>query len=236
MKQFWSLVSNDRFKVGCTGQTVHVWDQEGRELAKFKDLTYAYDCAISPSEDLFVVVTTEGRMAVYSLETCSLIKKFRFLKKDCGSSEHFCFSPDGLAFYSVENHINSLRTVLSVYDTRDFTLKKRILGDDPMLVLSSVEYDEFSDTTFLLGYFRDENSGVAARFFVAKLINDELKDLYYISENEHQFYRGYKSLELKGFTEKAKRWSSLAYHGYDLDTIEQEGHSLKKLWMHYATK
>jgi WD40 repeat protein len=234
MKQFWSLVSNDRFKVGCTGQAVHVWDQEGRELAKFKDLIYAYDCAISPKGDQFVVVTTEGCMAVYSFETCSLIKKFRFLKKDCGSSEHFCFSPDGLAFYSVENHINSLRTILSVYDTRAFTLKKKILGDDPNLVLSSIEYDKPSDTIFLLGYFRDQNSGVATRFFVAKLINDELKDLLYISEKEHQFYRGYKALERRGFTEKAKRWSSLAYHGYDLDTIEQEGHSLKKLWMHYA--
>jgi hypothetical protein len=129
-----------------------------------------------------------------------------------------------------------LRTILSVYDTRAFTLKKKILGDDPNLVLSSIEYDKPSDTIFLLGYFRDQNSGVATRFFVAKLINDELKDLLYISEKEHQFYRGYKDLERRGFTEKAKRWSSLAYHGYDLDTIEQEGHSLKKLWMHHATK
>jgi hypothetical protein len=236
MKQFWSLVSNDRFKVGCTGQTVYLLDKEGRELAKFKDLIYAYDCAISPKGDQFVVVTTEGCLAVYSLETHSLIKKFLFSKKDCGDSEHFCFSPDGLAFYNIEHHINSLRTILSVYDTRAFTLKKKILGDDPNLVLSSIEYDKPSDTIFLLGYFRDQNSGVATRFFVAKLINDELKDLLYISEKEHQFYRGYKDLERRGFTEKAKRWSSLAYHGYDLDTIEQEGHSLKKLWMHHATK
>ncbi|MBQ7847211.1 MAG: hypothetical protein IJ344_02900, partial [Clostridia bacterium] len=61
-------------------------------------------------------------------------------------------------------------------------------------------------------------------------------DLLYVSEKEHQFYRGYKSLELRGFTEKAKRWSSLAYLGYDLDTIEKTGHSLKKLWMHYAAQ
>ena len=236
MYPFFSLVCNDRFQIGCTGQTVYLLDKEGRELAKFKDLIYAYDCAISPLGDLFVVVTTEGRMAVYSLETRSLIKKFRFLKKECGSSKHFCFSPDGLVFYSIENHINSLCTVLSVYDGRDFTLKKKILGDNPNLVLTSLEYDEPSDTVFILGYFRDENSGVASRFFVAKLINDELRDLLYISEKEHHFYKGYKDLERRGFTEKAKCWSTLAYHGYDLDAINRAGHSLKKLWMHYAAQ
>ena len=67
MPKFWSLISNGKYKVGCTGQTVYIYDQNGTELAKFKDLPYAYTAAFSPKGDIFVVKSTAGRIAVYSL-------------------------------------------------------------------------------------------------------------------------------------------------------------------------
>ena len=82
MPSFWSYIGNDRFNIGCTGQTVYVYDKAGKELARFKDLIYAYLPVISPRGDHFVVKTTDGRMAVYSLETLSLVKKFRYSKVD----------------------------------------------------------------------------------------------------------------------------------------------------------
>ena len=36
MKKFWGYVSNNEFSVGCTGQTVFLYDKDGNELGKFK--------------------------------------------------------------------------------------------------------------------------------------------------------------------------------------------------------
>ena len=47
MKNFWSYIENGKYSIGCTGQTVYVYDQNGTELAKFKDLPYAYKAAFS---------------------------------------------------------------------------------------------------------------------------------------------------------------------------------------------
>lgn len=38
MPQFWSCIGNDQFNIGCTGQTVYVYDKAGKELARFKEL------------------------------------------------------------------------------------------------------------------------------------------------------------------------------------------------------
>ena len=84
MKKFWTYISNGRYSIGLTGSTVYVYGKEGEELGKFKDLNYAYATVISPRGDIFVVKTTDGRMAVYSFEPLKLIKKFRFSKIDGG--------------------------------------------------------------------------------------------------------------------------------------------------------
>ena len=64
MKKFWGYVSNNEFSVGCTGQTVFLYDMDGNELGKFKDIIYGYTPMISPDGTLFVVKSTEGRLAV----------------------------------------------------------------------------------------------------------------------------------------------------------------------------
>ena len=229
MRNFWSFTGNEKYDIGCTGQTVYLYDKQGNEIAKFKDLPYAYMSAISPNGDIFVVKSTEGRLAVYSLEPAALVKKFRFSKVDGGQDENFCFSPDSTEFYNIERHIDCLKTALSIYNTSDFSLKRRILNDDFSVVLNAIEYSQKTNEIFLLGFFRGEN-GVASRFFVAKLENDNLNHITIIPEKEFWFYRSYIDLKMMGFTEKAHKWS---YNKMKLEELKNADYSLSELWSSY---
>ena len=226
MPSFWSYIGNDRFNIGCTGQTVYVYDKAGKELARFKDLIYAYLPVISPRGDHFVVKTTDGRMAVYSLETLSLVKKFRYSKVDGAQDDGCCFSPDGSELWNIERHNNSMFTAISIYDAADYSLKRRILDQDPDLVVRSLQFD--GDTAYVLCFRRGKRK---IRYYVAKLIDDELRDSCEIKEDIFDFYYWYLDLAAHGFTEKAKKWSALAMQdGYDLSTIQNRLHTLAKLW------
>jgi len=75
-KPFMSLIANDRYQIGCTGQTVYLLDASGNELAKFKDMPYAYDPAFHPSGEIAAVYGNTGMMAVYALSERRLIAKF----------------------------------------------------------------------------------------------------------------------------------------------------------------
>ena len=55
MKKFWGYASNNCYSVGCTGQTVYLFDKNGNEIKKFKDLIYGYTPMISPDGKIFVV-------------------------------------------------------------------------------------------------------------------------------------------------------------------------------------
>ncbi|MGM9636739.1 MAG: hypothetical protein ACI3YK_02000 [Eubacteriales bacterium] len=230
MPSFWSFISNDQYSIGCTGQTVYVYDHNGNQLARFKDLPYGYTSLISPKGDIFVVKSTAGRMAVYSLKELKLIKKFRFSQVDCSQDDNFCFSPDGEKLYNIERHIESYETALSIYSTKDFLLEKRLFLNDHKTNLNTIEYDEATSAYYVLGFWR---GGEPGGYFVARLCDDELSDCVSISENEYMYYHGYKSLEFSGFTEKAKEWSAFRYDGYDLRNIEMRKHSLAKLWQYY---
>ena len=59
-KPFVSLIANDQYQIGCTGQTVYLLDTAGSELAKFKDMTYAYYPALHPG-----IETIPGGWSVY---------------------------------------------------------------------------------------------------------------------------------------------------------------------------
>lgn len=227
MRSFWTYISNKKYSLGLTGKTVYVYDKDGNELKKFKDLPYAYTAAFSPGGDIFVVKTTEGRLAVYSLKDLCLIKKFRFSKVDASQDDNFCFSPDGEKFLNIERQIDTCKTALSIYNTNDFSLEKRLFADDDKTVLRSIEYDSPSDAYFLLGFLRN-NKGIAHRFFVAKLTEDTLSEMKFIPEKLYWFYSSYSELKTYGFTEKSKKWSEL--EAYELDGIEKKNYSLSKLW------
>jgi hypothetical protein len=230
-KSFWTLIGNDKYDIGLTGQTVYVYDKSGNELAKFKDLIYAYKCEISPNGDIFVVKTTEGRMASYSLEELKLIKKFRFSKIDGSQDDNFIFSPDGKYIYNIERHIQSYITALSIYNVEDFSLVKRLFLDEKDLLLSCIEYDSLTDNYYILGFYRND-SGFSKNFkyFVAKLINDKLDEFRCMNETKYTYYRGAKGLEENGYTKKAFEWSILNYKGYNLNDVKAKDNSLASLW------
>ena len=228
MKKFWGYVSNNEFSVGCTGQTVFLYDKDGKEIGKFKDINYGYTPMISPDGTLFVVKSTEGRLAVYSLETLSLIKKFRFSKVNGAQDDGFCFSPDGKYFINIERQKDDLHSAISVYDTSDFSLMNRILlGEDRML--DHIEFDKATNTYYVLGFMRDAD-GIIDHGFVAVFEENQMKNITVIPKNEYDFYRAYKRLELMGFSEKAYKWS---YIDCELDKLKSGNHTLANLYTHY---
>ena len=228
MKKFWGYVSNGKFSVGCTGQTVYLYDNEGNELGKFKDVIYGYTPMISPDETLFVVKTADGRLAVYSLQTFSLIKKFRFSKVDGAQDDGFCFSPNGKMFFNVERQKDALHSAISIYDTTDFSLSNQILlGEDMML--GHIEFDKETNKYYVLGFMRNADR-IIEHGFVAEFEDNQIKNITAIPENEYDFCRSYKSLERKGFTEKAYKWS---YMECALDELKSANYTLADLYMRY---
>ena len=229
MKKLWSYIENDKYGVGCTGQTVYLYDKNGTELKKFKDLPYAYKSAFSPLGNIFVIKTTEGRLAVYSLETSSLIKKFRYSKVNGAQDDGFCFSSDGKYFINVERQGDSLHSAISVYDTNNFMRISQLLFGDKVTA-SHIELTD--DEYYVLGFMRG-NDGVLSDCYVGKFANNEIKDVKIISEREYKFYNDYLDLKLMGFTEKAYEWS---HFEISLDKLRSAGYSLAKLWKYYNEK
>lgn len=83
-------------------------------------------------------------------------------------------------------------------------------------------------TPYVLYFYRGKHK---IRYYVAKLIDDELREPCEVTERISEFYFWYLHLAANGFTEKAKKWSGLAMQeGYDLSTIQNQHHTLAKLW------
>ena len=184
MPRFVSYISNGIYDIGCTGQTVYVYDKNGTELAKFKDLIYAYYAVISPCGDILVVKSTDGRLAVYSLEGLSLVKKFRFSKVNYAQDDGFCFSADGKYFINIERQIDELHSVISVYDTSDFGVISQIsLGDSGMFQAIEQVDGEF----YVLGFWRDTNL-IITQNFVAKYKDGKICESVNITQNEYEYY------------------------------------------------
>ncbi len=232
MKSFWAYISNGKFSVGTTGGTVYLYDENGNEIRVFKDIKYGYTPMFSPDGKLFVVKSTEGRIAAYSLETLDLIKKFKFSKVDGAQDDGFCFSPDGKELYNIERHIDSCKSRLSVYDTETFELKRQVLNKDINLSISTIEYDEKTDSYYILAFFRDEKDGVLSWCFVSKLAEDTLEEIICISEEEYDFYYQYNDLKTMGFTPKAYQWHFSAKK-YSIEELKAMNLSLAELHSRY---
>lgn len=174
MPRFQGIIENEKYTIGCTGQTVWVWDKNDTVLTKFKDLIYADRAAISPCGDIFVVKSVAGRLAVYSLETLSLRQKIRFSRVNVSQDDGFCFSPDGKYFLNVERQEDDLHSAISIYNTSDFSLVSRtLLGED--LMISHIQ--EVEGEYYVLGFD-----------FVAKYKNNEICDIRRVTSAEQEFY------------------------------------------------
>lgn len=231
MRKFWTYITNGEYSVGCTGQTVYLFDNNNTELAKFHDLKYAYHATFSPKGDVFVVRSNDGRLAVYNLAERRLTLKFRYAKGKDGEQpqdQNGCFSPDGERFYIIVYRADLCSSLL-VYRTSDFSLEKRLF-DGSNMVFSFIEYDAEIGRYYLLGFIRNtpyENN----TYFVGRLDGDSLADIEYISEREHEFYQESKEFETTGFTSKST--SGILY---DIDNFKKCKHTLAKLWLHYYNK
>lgn len=232
MRNFETYIKNDKYAVGCTGQTVYVYDSTGNEIAKFKDLIYAYNAIFSPDGKLLIVKSVDGRLAVYDLQNLRLIKKFRFSKVDCAQDDYFCFSKKGDLFYNIERQKESYNSCIAIYDTKNFCCQERFYADDPLTEPNHIEYDDEKDAFFVLGFIRDEETLIFDYGFVAKFENGVLKDPYRLTENEYNYYRDYKHLEMTGY----QTWQLTNYLCLDPDTFENEKRPLSFIWEYYANK
>lgn len=225
MKEFFGHASNGDYSVGCTGQTVYLYDKSGVEITKFKNTPYGYTPILSPDGKLFVVKSADGLLAVYSLETFSLIKKFRFTNIAWCQDLGCCFSPDGKLFFNLERQIDDWHSALSVYDTSDFFLVHSFfIGETQML--THIEFDTQTDNYHVLG-FRWNDAGMFGDGFIAKWENGCVKAPLHISQQEYDFQRCYHYLALRGFTEKAYEW---LYIKCKSDELQAGKHSLAKLY------
>ena len=143
MRKFWGYTENENFRVGCTGQTTYVYDKNNNELARFKkDILYGYLPMFKPNSNILVVKSNEGRLAIYNLDTLSLVKKFRYTSVVGGCDNSMCFSKDGKLFYNIESHIECY-TRLTVYDAETFEPIKRLFeGTEDEQILDHVECDK----------------------------------------------------------------------------------------------
>ncbi len=182
---FWSLINNGEHIIGCTGQTVYVYDINNNLIKKFPKHKYVYTSAFSPAGDMFAVKSVEGYLAFYSLKDYSLLKKFRFSKVDGSQDDGFCFNSDGTEFYNIERQINSCRTALSIYSTTAFTMKKQLFLENTNIVLQQIEYDYTTDCFYIMGFLRRDKEHLNNRRFVAKLINDEPTDMIIVPLTEY---------------------------------------------------
>lgn len=121
MRKFWGFYDNGRYRVACSGTNIYVYDHNGKELGKFRDISYAYTGAFKPGTNIFVAKSTEGALAVYDLDVMKLVKKI-LITRVGAQDEGFAFSPDGTLFYNIEKTVDSTRTQLTIYRTSDFTV------------------------------------------------------------------------------------------------------------------
>ena len=172
MKDYYGIAHNNDYRVGCAGQTVYVTDGQGAEIARLKDVPYAYAAAFSPDGSLLVVRSTTPRIAFYAPSDFRLVQKTRMRRPNSQpQDEGFCFSPDGKLFWSLE-YQNDLTTHLVSYDIGTFAETDRFFEGE-RYVFSHIE-PNIDGGYDLLGFRREpgegDNSHWLARFNGKKII------------------------------------------------------------------
>ena len=250
-KSFVSLISSKKYQVGCTGQTVYVLDPAGNELAKFKDMIYAYYAALNPAGDVAAVYSNNGLMAIYSLSELRLIKKFRVSAVNGMQTDRVpCFSPDGQYLYHIESRKGDpLNSRLTVYSTVDYQPVLRLFEQGQKTVLNCIEFDKETGVLFLMGYFRRNSHLGYNDYFIAKLIDQSLQDVRIIDDHRvYSFYRSAVHLKQVGFTKDVYDASGFTHtyeikgpdgkpidlgpynKTYTLDDLKQMDLSISRLW------
>ena len=58
MRKFYGFFDNRKYKVGCNGGTIYVYDQNETELTRFKGLSCTYRGAFRPGTNRFIAKST----------------------------------------------------------------------------------------------------------------------------------------------------------------------------------
>lgn len=53
MRKFVGYYDNGTYRVGCNGAAIYVYNQNNQELARFKDIKYAYRGKFLPDSNIF---------------------------------------------------------------------------------------------------------------------------------------------------------------------------------------
>lgn len=204
MKSYWSYIKGEDYDLACTGGSVSVFDRNGKEILIFKGLTNAIFAAFIPNTNKFIAKSTDGIIYVFSIDEAKLLKKFRFSKS--GNQNYgFCFNYDGTILYVIENY-NGLNTRIIAYETKDFTEVEKLFENAENRILTHMEC--FDDgNIILLGYVH--NNGIVNSGFVGFFDGKRIYGLRRIDFSDFDFANAYKTLQIMGFTEKAKRWAPL---------------------------
>ncbi|MBQ9135226.1 MAG: WD40 repeat domain-containing protein [Lachnospiraceae bacterium] len=207
MRSFWGLYKNEKYRVGCNGNTIYIYDMDNKEIGKFKDIKYAYVGAFQPDSNIFVAKSTEGSLAIYDLDKMELIKKI-VITKIGAQDEGFAFSLDGAYFYNIEKPIRSTKTQLTIYRTSDYEVVKVILKENDFMVLESLEFDAHTGEGYVQGFIRNA-SGVMDYGFIGKLVDENIWGMKRIEGKRYDYISAYKKWELSGFSKKKLEYSRM---------------------------
>lgn len=208
MRRFWGFYKNESYCVGCNGATVYIYDKDENEIARFKNIPYAYTAAFMPGRNIISVKSTEGFLAFYDLDSLSLLKKIT-VTRDGAQDEGFAFTPDGKFFYNIEKPFSSTRTQLGIYETKTFTKVATLFAEDKNMVLDCLEFDNETNICYVMGFMRADN-GVFDYGFVAIFDKESqtIQNIRAIEEGKYNYLHEYKHWEASGFTERQLQWCS----------------------------
>ena len=211
MKKYYGFFDNGKYKVGCNGGSIHVFDQKDVELTRFKGLSNTYKGAFRPESNVFVAKSISGILVAYDLDKLSLVRKINIHAE--AQDEGFAFSTTGSLFYNIEKPVTSTRTQLTVYDGLTFEKKAFYFDNEEKIFIQHIE--TYPEEMFLFGFIRGDD-GVGKYPFVAKFANGEILDIREIKsklyetpgrwmkwfDTDYEYVKTYKDWELYGFSEK----------------------------------
>lgn len=234
MKEFYGFFDNGKYKVGCGGGTIYVYDQNDAELARFKGLSTTYKGAFHPHKNIFAAKSANGLLAAYDLDSLSLIKKINIHAS--AQDEGFAYSSSGELFYNIEKPVTSIRTQITVYDGVTFDKKAVYFENEEKIFIEHIE--TYPDEIYLFGYMRGDSS-VGKYPFAAKFADGQAVDIREIKSKlydtpdrwmiwfngDYEYVKTYKNWELHGFTKKEAQ-----SHECLMQKPQPPKVSVKKIW------
>jgi WD40 repeat protein len=236
-KQFWTYKSNGTYHIGLTGGMLWVYDNAENEITRIKTTNYTYDLQFSPDGKRFVTRSNEGILAIYDLETFSLIKKFRYGKAADPHDQNFAFSKDGkllyIIVYTFDKKIDGPNLWIDVYEMENFTLVKSLFKGVEDFCPDTIEREENTDNFYVLGkkFLSRNPDDLDWQHSIVKLSNDEIESDYPLSDKKRHKYHWWKWWEESGFTEPRR-----ALMGREYQNLSKLNNPLADLWKKCQSK